>query len=74
MITIPGTIQESSPKIFPQADRPCDGTDTDHCMERDADTKVEQLNPKLTKPRSTTFDLRHNPKPNRIEDNGLYIC
>ena len=29
-ITIPGTIQENPQEIFAQADRSCDGTDTDH--------------------------------------------
>ena len=62
--TIPGTIRESSPEIFPQVDRSCDGTDVDHYMEPDADTSVEQPHPTPTKPRSSKYSLRHNPVPN----------
>ena len=41
----PGTIREKSSETFPQADRSCDGTDTDHYKEPDADTSVEQPEP-----------------------------
>ena len=44
----PGTVRENSPKIFPQADRSYDGTDTDHYMQLDADTSVEQPDPRPT--------------------------
>ena len=61
MSTIPGTIQGSSPETFPQVDRSCDGTETDHYMELDADTGVERPKPAPTNLRSTKNDLRHNP-------------
>ena len=62
--TIPRTIRKSSPEVFPQADRLCDGTKTDHYMEPDADTSVEQLDLTPTNHRSSKYDLRHNPQPN----------
>ena len=46
----PGTIREKSPEIFPQTDRSCDGTDTDHYMQPDADTSVEQFDRTPTNP------------------------
>ena len=49
----PGTIRENSPDILPQTDRSCDGTDTDHYMQPDADTSVEQPHPKPINPRSS---------------------
>ena len=45
-----------------------DGTDTDHYMQPDADNSVEQINPTPTNPRSSKYDLRHNPKPNCNDD------
>ena len=68
MRTTPGTIRENSPEIVPQIDRSYDGTDTDHYMQPDADTSVEQPDPTPTNPRSSRFDLRHNPKPNCNDD------
>ena len=64
----PGTIRESFPETFPQADRSYDGTGTDHYMQTDADASVEQLDPTSTNPRSSKNDLRHNPKPNCNDD------
>ena len=60
----PGTIRENSPEIFPQIDRSCDETDTDHYMQPDADTSVEQPDPMPTNPRSSKYDLCHNPNCN----------
>ena len=71
MKNTPGTIPEKSPKIIPQPDRSYDGMDTDHDMQPDADTSVEQLDPTPTNPRSSKYDLRHNPKPN-CDDNYRY--
>ena len=59
----PGTTKENSPEGIPQTDRSYDGTDTDHYMQLDADTSVEQPKPTPTNPRSPKYDLRHNPKP-----------
>ena len=58
-----GTTRESSPEIIPQVDNSYDVTETDHYMQPDADTSVEQIDPTPTNPRSSKFDLRHNPGP-----------
>ena len=68
MKSTPGTIREDSPKIIPQIDNSHDGTDTDHYMQPNADTSVEQIDPKPTNPRSSKYDLRHNPRPNCNDD------
>ena len=64
----PGTVQEDSSNIFPHTDEVGDGTDTDHHMQPDADNSVEQIDPTPTNPRSSKYDLRHNPKPNCNDD------
>ena len=64
----PGTTRESSPEIIPQVDNSYDGTDTDHHMQPDADTSVEQNDPTPTNTRSSKKDLRHNPRPNCNDD------
>ena len=46
----PGTTQEDSSEILPHTDDIDDGTDTDHYMQPDADTSVEQIDPTPTKP------------------------
>ena len=66
--SIPGTIRENSSEIIPQTGRSYDGTDTDHYMQPDAGTTVEQLDPTPINPRSSKYDLRHNPKPNCNDD------
>ena len=71
MRSTPRTIPENSPEIIPQPDRSYDGMDTDRDMQPDADTSVEQLDPRRTNPRSSKNDLRHNPKPN-CKDNYRY--
>ena len=68
MRSAPGTIRENSPEIIPQADRSYDGTDTDHYMQPDSDTSVEQPDPTPTNSRSSKYDLCHNPKPNCNND------
>ena len=64
----PGTIPESPPQIFPQPHRSYDGRDMDHDTQPDADTSVEQLDPTPTNPRSSKYDLRHNPMSNCNDD------
>ena len=64
----PGTTQEDSSDILPHTDEMGDGTDTDHYMQPDADNTVEQNDPTPTNPRSSKYDLRHNPKPNCNDD------
>ena len=68
MRSTPRTIREKTPEIIPQTDRSYEGTDTDHYMQPDADTSVEQLDPTPTNPRSSNYDLRHNPDPNCNDD------
>ena len=41
----PGTIQEDSLEMLPHTLDIDDGTDTDHYMQPDADTSVEQIDP-----------------------------
>ena len=53
MRSTPGTVRQNSPEITPQPDLSYGGTDTDHYMQRDADTSVEQLDPTPTNPRSS---------------------
>ena len=64
MRSTPGTRRENSPEIIPQADRSYDETDSDHYMQPDADTSVDRPHLTPTNPRSSKYDLRHNPKPN----------
>ena len=63
-----GTIQEDSPEVLPHTDELADGTDTDHYMQSDADISVEPIDPTPTNPRSSKYDLRHNPRPNCNDD------
>ena len=58
MRSTPGTLRETSPEIIPQTDRSYDGTDTDHYMQPDADTSLEQPDSTPTNPRSSKYDLR----------------
>ena len=64
----PGTTQEDFSEILPHTDDIDDGTDTDHYMLLDADTSVEQIDPTPANPRSSKYDLRHNPRPNCNDD------
>ena len=67
----PETIQEDSSNILPHADEIDGGADTDHHMQPDADNSVEQVHPTPTNPRSSKYNLRHNPWPN-CNDNYRY--
>ena len=64
----PGTIQKDSSDILPHTDEIDDGTDTDHYMQPDADNSVEQIEPTSNNPRSSKYNLRHNPRPNCNDD------
>ena len=64
----PGTIQEDPPEILSHTDEIDDGTDMEHYMQPDADSSVEQIDPKPTNPRISKYDLRHNPRPNCNDD------
>ena len=46
----PGTRGDSCPEKIPKADKSCGRTDTDHYMDPDADTSVEQPDPTPTNP------------------------
>ena len=63
-----GTIPENSPEIILQPDTTYDGRDVDHDTQPDADTSVEQPDSTPTNPRSSKYDLCHNPKPNCNDD------
>ena len=64
----PGTIQVVSSDILPHAVEIDDGTDTDHHMQTDGDNSVEQVDPTPTNPRSSQYNLRHEPWPNCNDD------
>ena len=64
----PGTIQEDSSNIAPRANKIDDGANTDHHIQPNADNSVEQIDPTPTNPRSSKYDLRHNPRPNCNDD------
>ena len=64
----PGTIQEDASDILFHTEKIDDGTDTDHYMQREENTSVEQIDPTPTNPRSSKYDLRHNPRPNCNDD------
>ena len=64
----PGTIQEDSPEILSHTNEIADGTGTDHYMQPDADIIVEESDPTPTNPRSSKYDLRHNPRPHCNDD------
>ena len=64
----PGTIQEDSSDTLPHTDETEDGTNTDHYMQPDADTSVEQIDPMPANSRSAKYDLRHKPRPNCNDD------
>ena len=68
MGSTPGTIRDNSPEIIPQTGTTYNGRDVDHDTQPDADTIVEQSDPTPTNPRSSKYDLRHNPKPNCNDD------
>ena len=63
-----GNPHVCSPEIFPDADEPGDVTDTYPHMEPDVETSSEQPQNNPTNPRSSQYNLRHNPKPNCNDD------
>ena len=64
----PGATHECSSEILPQTDEVSDVTDTYPHMEPDAESNMEQPENSPTKPRSSKYNLRHNPKPNCNDD------
>ena len=74
MRSTPGTVPENSLEIIPQPDTTYDRRDVDHDKHPDADTSVEQLDLTPTNPRSSKYDLRHNPKLNCNDDYRYWLC
>ena len=68
MRNTPGKPNVCSPKIFPNTDELGDVTDTCPHMEPDLETNSEQPQNSPTNPRSSKYNLRHNPKPNCSDD------
>ena len=64
MRNTPGIIPGNSPEIILQPDVSYDGREVDH----DKQPIVEQHDLTPTNPRSSKYDLRHNPKPNFNDD------
>ena len=67
----PGTAQECFPEIFPQTEQLFDVTDTYPDMEPEVETSPEQPNKSPTNPRSSKYNLRHNPNT-KCNDNYRY--
>ena len=64
----PGTAHECSPEIVPHTDEVCDVTDTYPHMQPHVEEDSEQPKSSPTNPRSSKYNLRHNPKPNCKDD------
>ena len=63
-----GTTHECSPEILPPTDDTSDVADTCRHMEPDEGTSSEQQGSSPSNPRSSKYNLRHNPKPNCNDD------
>ena len=68
MRNTPGNPLVCPPGIFSNTDKLGDVTDTYPHMEPDAGTRSEQPQNSPTNPRSSKYNLRHNPKPNCNDD------
>ena len=64
----PGTAHKCFPENFPPPEVLYDVTDTYPDMEPDVEISSEQPISCLNNPRSSKYNLRHNPKPNCNED------
>ena len=64
----PGNPHVCSPEIFPNSDQLGDVTDTCLHMEPDVGTSSEKQQNSPTNPRSSKYNLHHNPKPNCNDD------
>ena len=63
-----GATHECSPEIFPPTDETSDVADTYTHVEPDGETSSEQQGNSPNNPRSSKYNLRHNPKPNCNDD------
>ena len=68
MRNTPGYPHVCSPEIFPCTDEVSDVTDTCPHMEPDVESSSDQPQNSPTNPRSSKYNLRHNPKPNCNDD------
>ena len=64
----PGKPHVCSPEIFTDTGEVSDVTDTCPHMEPDVESSSEQPENSPTNPRSSKYNLRHNPKPNYNDD------
>ena len=71
MKNAPGTTHECSPEFFPLTDESSDVADTYTHMEPDVGTSSEQQENSPSNPRSSKYNLRHNPKP-KCNDDSRY--
>ena len=63
-----GNTHECSPEIFPHTDGVRDVTVTYPHMEPDVESSSQQPEKSPINPRSSKYNLRHNPKPNCNDD------
>ena len=63
-----GTTHECSPEVFPPADEKSDVADTYTHMEPDVGISSEHQKNSPSNPRSSKYNLRHNPKPKCNDD------
>ena len=68
MRNTPGSPHVCSLQNFPNTDEVTDVTDTCPHMEPDVESSSEQPQHSPTNPRSSKYNLRHNPKPNCNDD------
>ena len=68
MRNTPGNPHVCSPEIFPNTDELGDVTDTCPHMEPDVEISPELPQNSPTNPRSSKYNLPHNPKPNCNDD------
>ena len=68
MRNTPGNPHVCSPEIFPNTDELEDVTDTCPHMEPGVETSSEQPQKSQPNPRCSKYNLRHNPKPNCIDN------
>ena len=68
MRNTPGNPHVCSPEVFPDTGEVKNVTDTCSHTEPDAETSSEQPQNSPTNPRSSKYNLSHNPKPNCNDD------
>ena len=68
MRNTPGKTHECSPEFFHHTHGVSDVTDTYPHMEPDVESSSKQPRNSPTNPRSSKYNLRHNPKPNCNDD------